>query len=52
MTRQLAAIALIWCAVDVSLQVYACFGFDYTACETFIRLYTDSLGVPLTCWIK
>jgi hypothetical protein len=46
------AATLAWCACDVGGRIYACFGFDYAACERFTHMYTDSMGGTLTCWIK
>jgi hypothetical protein len=45
------ALVLVWCAVDMAGAVYACFGFDYTACEEFTDRYTGPIG-PLHCEIR
>ena len=52
MSKRLVALTLVWCAVDLSGHIYACFGFDYQACQTFTQLYSGNYGQPLTCWMK
>ena len=52
MKRWIVMAALVWCAMDFGGRVYACFGYDSEACETFIRLYTGAHGQTLVCRIR
>ena len=50
--KLVVALSLVWCAVDVSDKVYACFGFDMAACQTFIQHFQGQYGQMLMCRIR
>lgn len=52
MKKTLMVLTLVWCAVDFGGRVYACFGYDSEACETFVNLYTGANGQSLVCRVK
>lgn len=49
MRRVLLGLALAWCAVDYGGRVYACFGFDFTACQRFVAEYRGENQQRLQC---
>lgn len=51
MKKFIVVLSLVICAVDVSGNVYACFGFDMAACQSFIHQFRGPYG-PLQCWIR
>jgi hypothetical protein len=50
--KTLFALMLVWCAVDASGRIYACFGFDYAACQTFTQTYRGQYGQVLMCMVR